>query len=470
MLLSALKGLMSAVFPLISFPYISRVLGVENLGKYNFASTFVLYFVLVANLGITPYAIRECAIVRNEREKVDELASDIFTINVVSAFSAVIVMLFILFGTEKLQPYRLTIIILALQIPLNLIGVEWLFSAFEDYYYITIRSVAVQFLSIVMLFCFVRSENSLVTYSIITVISSAGASVLNWYNAKKYCNIRLKKVYRLKKHLKSIFILFAMTVAGTIYSSTDITILGVICGDTSVGLYSVSTKIYLVVKTVISSIVLVSIPRLSSIVGTKDDKNFSETAGEIYSILLTFAIPAMIGLILLRKNIVAILAGLEYTQAQSSLLILAVSLLFALGSYFWGQSVLIPLGKEKYVFCVTAIFALLNFALNIILIPRYHENAAAFTTLLAEAGSFAMFKLKAHQYMAKSSEHHNLGKIIVGTVWIIICNYSFLRIFGNSIIYICGTIITSVVGYFLIEYFLKNEVVSDAISKIKFKN
>lgn len=127
MLLSALKGLMSAVFPLISFPYISRVLGVENLGKYNFASTFVLYFVLVANLGITPYAIRECAIVRNEREKVDELASDIFTINVVSAFSAVIVMLFILFGTEKLQPYRLTIIILALQIPLNLIGVEWLF-------------------------------------------------------------------------------------------------------------------------------------------------------------------------------------------------------------------------------------------------------------------------------------------------------------------------------------------------------
>ena len=189
MLLSALKGLMSAVFPLISFPYISRVLGVENLGKYNFASTFVLYFVLVANLGITPYAIRECAIVRNEREKVDELASDIFTINVVSAFSAVIVMLFILFGTEKLQPYRLTIIILALQIPLNLIGVEWLFSAFEDYYYITIRSVAVQFLSIVMLFCFVRSENSLVIYSIITVISSAGASVLNWYNAKKYCNI-----------------------------------------------------------------------------------------------------------------------------------------------------------------------------------------------------------------------------------------------------------------------------------------
>lgn len=466
MVLNAVKGLMGILFPLISFPYVSRVLGVENLGKFNFASSIVSYYVLAANLGIIPYAIRECAKVRGDRKKVDEFASDIFTINLISALFSIAFLFVTLLSVRKLYDYRTIIMILSLQMPLNLIGVEWIFSAFEDYYYITIRSILFQFLSLILLFVFVKSENSLIAYSLITVVSAAGVNILNWNYAKRYASIRIKISNCLKRHVKPILLLFAMTVAGTIYSSTDMTILGFICDDYAVGLYSVSTKVYTVVKTVVSSIVVVSIPRLSAILGENDKNKFSTTVNEINNILMTFAIPAMLGLVLLRKDIILLIAGKEYLKAETSLLILSVSLFFALGSYFWGQAVLIPLGKDKYVFEVTAVFAFVNFVLNITLIPFFQDSAAAFTTLLAEMGSFLLYRYKSKQFVESMKNDSILKKIVLGCAWIVICNRILLLVLGDTTVYVIGTVIFSVVGYFLIEYCVKNSVVVDVVNNV----
>ena len=466
MVLNAIKGLMGILFPLISFPYVSRILGVENLGKFNFSSSIISYFVLAANLGITPYAIRECAKARENRKKVDEFASDIFSINSISSLFSIVALVVTLLFVRKLNDYRTIIMILAMQIPLNLIGIEWVFSAFEDYFYITIRSIFFQFLSLILLFVFVRSENSLIVYSIITVMSAAGVNILNWNYARKYVNIHLRISADLKKHMKPILLLFAMTVAGTIYSSTDMTILGFMCDDVAVGLYSVSTKVYTVVKTVVSSIVVVSIPRLSAILGAKNKNEFSRTVKEINSILMTFAIPAMLGLVLLRKDVILLIAGKEYMKAEISLLILSVSLFFALGSYFWGQAVLIPLGKDKYVFEITAIFAFVNFVLNIILIPVFQESAAAFTTLIAEMGSYFAYRYKARQYVKTTSEDSILKKIALGCIWIVLCNRVLLFFLGDTFVYVCGTVVLSVIGYFLIEYCMKNNIVTDVVENL----
>ena len=466
MVLNGIKGLMGILFPLISFPYVSRVLGVENLGRFNFASSVVSYFILVANLGITPYAIRECAKVRESRKKADVFASDIFTINLISVLFSIAMLVITVFSVRKLSDYRTIITILAMQIPLNLIGVEWVFSAFEDYFYITIRSIFFQFLSLILLFAFVKNENSLIIYSIITVVSAAGVNILNWKLAKKYVRIRIDFSDRLKKHMKPILLLFAMTVAGTVYSSTDMTILGFMCDDTSVGLYSVSTKVYNVVKTVISSIVVVSIPRLSAILGEKNRSEFSNTVKEINNILMTFAIPAMVGLVMLRKDIILLIAGKEYLKAEISLLILSVSLFFALGSYFWGQAVLIPLGKDKYVFEITAVFAIVNFVLNIALIPFFQDAAAAFTTLIAEMGSFFAYNYKARKYVNETSEDNLIKKIVLGCDWVVICNRVLLFLFGDTIAYVISTVILSVVGYFLIEYYMSNSVVVDGVLNV----
>ena len=174
-----IKTISSIIFPLITFPYVSRVLLPEYVGKYNFASTYVSYFSLAASLGITTYAIRECSIVRDDKEKVSRTASQIFSINICSMILSYIVIFLSLAIFRDLEPYRLAIIILSTSIFFSIIGADWLNCAFEDFKFTTIRTVLFQIFSLVALFIFVRQPEDYIKYAIITAIAAGGANVMN---------------------------------------------------------------------------------------------------------------------------------------------------------------------------------------------------------------------------------------------------------------------------------------------------
>jgi O-antigen/teichoic acid export membrane protein len=337
MVLNAIKGLMSVVFPLISFPYISRVLGVDNIGRYNFANSIISYIILAAGLGISTYAIREGARVRENHLEFEKFANEMFSINIVSTVVAYFILVVLLFAVPKFQEYMTLLIILSLQVIFKTIGIEWIYSIYEDYAYITVRSILFQVISLILLFVMVKNENDINNYAAITVISSVGSNVLNYFHARKYCRVKPTSVIDWKKHLKPIMILFAMSVTVTIYVSSDTTILGFLCDDHTVGIYSVSTKVYSIIKTVLSSVLVVSIPRLSAMLGKKDKAGFDAVSVDIYGTLLTIVAPAIVVLIALRKQIVLLISDAEYSTASSSLAILSVALLFCLGAWFWGQ-------------------------------------------------------------------------------------------------------------------------------------
>ena len=138
--LNGLRSLLSVVFPLITFPYISRVLSVSGIGKYNFSNSVVSYFLLIAGLGISSYAVREGAKYRNDKHKINSFANEIFTINVCSALIAYICLFFCLIVFTKLHSYFACILIYSIQIGFSVISVDWLFTIYEDFAYITIRS------------------------------------------------------------------------------------------------------------------------------------------------------------------------------------------------------------------------------------------------------------------------------------------------------------------------------------------
>ena len=123
-LLNAIKTIFSIIFPLITFPYISRVLGVENIGIYNFSSSVVSYFTLLAGLGISTYAIREGARYRNDRIKISDFCSEVFSINVISTLVSYVILLFCLFFLNKLHDYISIIVILSISISFTTLGCE----------------------------------------------------------------------------------------------------------------------------------------------------------------------------------------------------------------------------------------------------------------------------------------------------------------------------------------------------------
>ncbi len=184
-----------------------------------------------------------------------------------------------------------------------------------------------------------------------------------------------------------------MSVTVTIYVSSDTTILGFMTSDYNVGLYAVSAKIYSIVKVLLSSVLIVSIPRLSKHLGNDEIIQFNSVAKEIYETLLTVLLPTIVGIIILRNDIILIISSEEYIEATSSLAMLSIALFFCLGAWFWGQCILIPHMKEHIVFRVTIVSAVLNIMFNFMLIPFWAENAAAFTTVLAEGVTFFLVQL-----------------------------------------------------------------------------
>ncbi len=469
MVLNAIKGLMSIIFPLITFPYVSKVLGAENLGRYNFANSIISYLVLLAGLGISTYAIREGARIRSEKKEFERFASEMLSINIWSTAFSYLVFCLLLLYVPKFQDYRTLLIIFSLQIVFKTIGIEWLYSIYEDYAYITIRSIVFQVVSLALLFVFVKDKDDTSIYALITVISAVGSNLLNFLHGRKYGRISIIKDPNWKMHIKPILILFAMSATVFVYVSSDVTILGFLCDDFTVGIYSVSTKVYTVVKTVLSSVLIVSIPRLSALLGEENKDAFVETSKDIYKTLITVVAPSIAGIIILRREIVLVLSTDEFITATSSLSLLCVALFFCMGAWFWGQCILVPLKKESVVFRVTIISALVNIILNFILIPFWKENAAAITTIIAEGLSFILCGIEGKKIVRLVGIWKHYFKVVIGCLLILTTGVIVHKFELSVLMNICIIIPVSVLLYFTAEILMRNDSVIDIVRGIKKK-
>lgn len=467
--MSALKTLMSVIFPLITFPYASNVLQVENLGKVNFANSVCGYFMLFAGLGIGSYAVREGSRYVNDREKLSEFASEMFSINLLSAAVTYAALAVTMIFWTKLHAYTDLMLILSLQIFFSAIGTEWVFTIFEEYTYITVRGLIFQILSVLMLFAFVKTRDDYCIYAGITVFAAVGANVLNFFRARKYCRIRVTTKIDWKKHLKPIMIIFASSLATTLYVSSDTTLLGILGTDYNVGIYAVAGKIYGIVKNLLSAVLVVSIPRLSHYAGVGDRANFNKLFNEIFNALLVVVAPAVVGLFLISREVVLFISGESYLDAVVPLQILSLALLICLFGWLYNSCVLLPCRKEKELFWVTLISGTLNVVLNILLIPSFRENAAAFTTLLAELCSMLLCIHYSRGLVTVSFEWKTIRSVGVGCAGIAAVCAAVRVLQLPTAAAIAASILGSVAVYAVILLALCNPLALEYLEKLRGK-
>lgn len=379
--LSLAKMFFSMVLPLFTFPYISRVLGVEAMGQYNYASSYVGYFSLIAGLGVYSYGIREGAKVREDREKINRFVSELLTLNVISTIISCLLLGLMLLLLPKVRDYRALILILSVQIPLTTFGRAWLCDVFEDYGFLTLAQVACSAVYAVCLFLFVHSPADLVTYVFLTLISSSGSMLLCGLHARRRVELRLAPVSSVLPHVKPVLVIFGASIATTIYLNSDVTMLGWIAGDRSVGLYSAAVKIYNIVKQMLLTIVAVALPRLTLY---SEDDRFAALFDKVFGVMLTIIFPAAVGLIALRQNVLLILSGEAYLDAQRALGFLSAALIFAVPAYLLGAGALLPHRRDKAFLMSTVCGAAINIMLNVLFIGRFAQDAAAFSTVAAE--------------------------------------------------------------------------------------
>ncbi|MCO0808373.1 flippase [Lactobacillus helveticus] len=467
---NGMRSVLSLIFPLITFPYISRVLSVSGIGIYNFSNTYVSYFILIAGLGIATYAVREGAKYRNQKEKIEEFTSQVFSINIIATIVAYLLLFLSLVIFKNLNNYVTCILIFSLQILFTTLGTEWIYTIYEDYAYITIRSIAFKILSIILLFILVRKPSDYLWYATITVLAAVGSNILNFIHARSFINIRLTLNTKWRYHLKPIMIIFASAVAITIFTASDTTILGILKNDYAVGIYSTSVKIYQITEGLLSAILTVTIPRLAMLWGQKRRSEYNDVLTRVINTLGILVLPASVGLIMLSREVVLIIAGYKFLPSVNSLRIITWAIIFSIFSWIFSDCVLIPVKRESEVLRNTLVTATINVILNFILIPSMSYDGTSLSTVIAEFSVMVMNGYSCRDIIKpiifKKETLKNLFESIIGCIGIVIvcllCQWGLHSMIWKTIF----SMVLSVPMYGAILILLGNEIAISMLNNV----
>lgn len=413
---SVVKTTASIIFPLITFPYISRTLTVEDIGKIEFSRSIVSYFLLLASLGINTYAIREGAKIKDDTSRLDTFTSQIFTLNLYSMGISISILLALILYFPYFNRYQEILLVLSLNIIGTTLSRDWLNSVFEDFRYITIRNIIIQFISLILMFIFVRKESDYLNYSILLVFSSIGAALLNFFYSRSFAKIKVTKNVEIHQHIKPIMLIFAINISTIIYVNLDVTILNFFNGDFASGIYSSATKIYTLLKNIVAAIIIVMLPRLSHMVGNSSQKIVESLTNKMLTYIILFVFPISIVTFFCSESIITFLMSEKFLSAAPALRLFSLALIFSSIASFMTTSVLLPHGGENKILFASVISAFINLLLNLWLIPIYGYNGAAFTTTISE---FIMMILS-YIFSKKYIEFKNqLLSLLIGVIGII---------------------------------------------------
>ena len=387
-ILNLLLRVTRVTIPLITFPYVSRILQPEGLGRVTFAESFIAYLILIAQLGVPTYGIRACARVRDDREKLSRTVHELVAINLLMSLLAYAILIICMMKVPRIGNDREIFVIFSINIVMGAVGMDWMYEGLEQYSYITVRTLTLRLVSVILIFLLIHRPEQAPLYAGIVVFSVSGPQLVNLIHARKYIALRPVGRYHLSPHMKAALIFFLMAGITAVYTSLDKVMLGFIAGDAPVGYYSVAVKVKNVLFLCISALAAVLLPRSSYYVGTGRMEAQRKLSNKALNYVFIVSLSLALFFFLYTEESVLFLSGKNYVPAVLPMKIIMPGVgLIGLTNVFTTQ-VLIPIGKEKQVLSANVAGAVIDVLLNLMLIPKYGAVGAAVGTLAAEIGVF----------------------------------------------------------------------------------
>lgn len=374
--------ILAIVAPLITTPYVSRTLGVDGVGKYNYAYSIAYIFSLFCLMGTNLYAQREIACHQNSQIERSQIFFEILFIKIMtflaSSFAYMILVLFY-------KQYTSLLLCAYFYLLANFVDISWLFQGMEDFKSITIRNAVVKVLSIIMVFAFIKCASDLDKYMMILSVSMFLGQLSTWFYIPKYvlkCKTRFNEIV---KHIKPCVILFLPSIATYVYTSLDKVMLGLLSTTEEVGFYSQSEKIIKLIMTIVTSLGVVMIPRMASLINEGDMKRAKDNVLSAFRFVFLMSLPMIVGIIVVANDFIPVFLGNGYDKSIFLLQLLSPLILIIGIASVTGQAVLIALNRQMYYMTSVVAGSIANFILNILLIPLSGSVGAALATLVAES-------------------------------------------------------------------------------------
>ncbi|MDR0948761.1 MAG: flippase [Lachnospiraceae bacterium] len=433
--------LLGFLFPVLSFMYVSRIIGVDGLGKVEYSFAIVNMAIVVSRLGIQTYAIGKASGYRDDRAQLSRFFSEILTISFVTTLLVEIGFLIIVFLTPAFAPYRYLLCIGSANVVLSTLGIPWLYSALEEFRYITLRQLAFQILSILLLLLLVRDENDVVAYAVVSVFAMSAPGIVNLLHAGKYVDYHLRGL-SIGQHWKPILILFLFHASSSIYANSDKIMLGYIKGEASVGYYAAAIKIAAVVTEVLAVVRTTVLPRSAYYLLHQEETKYRKLLNSTVGLITMLSVPACTFLFVLSEDLILIFSGAEFRAAAPAGRILALMILFGPLNGMLVQNIFVIHGREKTAAIISGAGAVVNIVLNLFLLAPYGAKAAAATTVLSEIVVLALilvFSKSKNIFAGMFGEiwKYSCGAILIAICWIFYRNFAlppFLRVSSFGIL------------------------------------
>lgn len=455
---------LNVVFPLITVSYVSRVLLASGIGEVASASNIANYFTILAALGLPTYGTKVIAACRS-KEETSKSFWELFIINLLSTllFSLAYYSMILIhpFFKDDLILYC----IVGLAIIFNFINVDWFYQGKEEFAFITIRSFIIKVLSLVAIFTFVQTRQDILSYALILTLSNVSNYVFNIIHIRKFVYFTKQRL-NITHHVRPILYLLFASLVIELYTMVGITILTVISVPESVGYYTNSMSIIRIVRTLVTAVCAVFLPRLSLYYSNGNLEAFENLIKKGLGVLFYLTLPAAIGLCMVSDDAVLILFGDSFINASISVRILSLSIVTIALSNFIGYQIFITIGKEKLMVYSTIIGAVVNIVLNIILVIQFDYIGVAIASAVSEllVTIYQIYKLNKLNLFC--IERQMMRTIIVSSiVMVVFINLIFL--FNMPLIW--ELIVAVVFGagiYFIASIFQKNEISLMILNKI----
>ena len=488
-LINIARTLVLTILSFMTFPWVCRYLGAAQVGIYTWCNTFVMYFLVLAKIGIPNLAIRECVKVKDDKEKLSNKVQTFFLIQLVTTVLSFGLMCSLVFTVKEFHNNSEIIFLLSINFLSGAFSFEWLFIALEKQFYMSVRSIIVLALSTLLIIIFVTNPSDIYIYAFITAGVTLLTSIINIIYASKFISLRKTMPYEIKQYFKPLLVLCSISLIISFYNQTDTFILGFIDkGKNEVASYSVGIKGIDVIIGVITALSTVFIPRAAICYAQEDKKYFNRLNEYSINICLFIVLPAIATMTTLAKPITGLISGnyefnaeLGYQNAPLVLIILSSMMItYSISDIIYGQ-ILLPMKKEKFYLYALFGGTILNIVLSIVFGKYVFKNnpavGVAIGTSLTDLLILVFLVSVSWRWIKKAIFNFNSLKIFGVTVVIALLSffikdpiYNILVNKGVSvvnalIIELVGIVIIDAIIYLVALGLLKEDLVSSFIRK-----
>lgn len=430
------------LFPLLTFPYLSRILGAEGLGICNFIMSYGQNYIIIAALGVSIYGTREIAKVGDSKIKRSKLFFELLSIHLFFTFFLLAIYIASIFLSTDFKDYKNIALLGGSFIIFNVFSIEWLFTGVNDFKFITIRSLFIRSLSIFAIFLFVKKKDDFIIYFIILICTIFFTVLVNVYHARKYISRKVILSFKgILTHVKPFFILGIYMVFTSIYSVLPSTLLGFLSTKLAVGYYYGANRIIRMAIDIFTSLVTVLIPRVNLAIEEKGKVEYHSLLNKAQSVVISFGIPITFLIFLLAEPIVILLAGENFINSILVIKIMSPVILIVAFAQVFVLLILSAHRKDNQMVIISIIGVAISLIINIIYIPQFAEKATAVSQLAAEFFvTFASFILARRVFKFNFPVKIFLLNIIFVLPFSIITYFSFKFLHNNFLIIISSSI------------------------------